>query len=207
MTYTPKVWADHPEGGTVIDAASLNRLENAMAAVHTVADAAATDIDLTAVNTQAVETATAVEALAARVAALEDARSSMVAVDEFQWVQTVQTNATLNAVEHVAGDGSAGTISGYSVLAAADAKAIFIHCLVHNNYASGTSTRRRFQLWAQGEDSWEVTGAKMIGGVDAQTGDRHSIDAIGTPGGLYYLTAYMGNSATVTVRMRILAVK
>lgn len=205
MTYVAKTWADHPSGGTVIDASSLNRLENAMSAVHDVADMAATAEDLIAVNTQAVETADALAALTARVAELEAYRSANVAFDGFYWQKTVQSQTSMGTPTHDSGDGVAATISGEGIIISPECKAAFIHAAFHNTYSAGTSSRRRWQIQCGGADTWTHASGIVVGAIDVQTGDRHSMTVSCVPGGLYTPYGYMGNSGTVTTKFRVVA--
>lgn len=207
MAYTAKKWADHPTGGTVIDAESLNRIENGLQVAHETADAAATASEVQSLAATTVEQQESLDLLGGRMDAVEAGAVSFV-YSEWEWgAQTVSSNATLTALAHVTGSSEAAYASGSNVAIDSNAKFAIVTANFYCSYSAGTSSRRRFQVLRAGEDSANYfVSSNVIAGIDSFSGDRHTATFLALPGGTYEVRSFQGNSCTVQCRFRIMVV-
>lgn len=177
MAYTAKKWADHPAGKTVIDAASLNRIENGLAAAATVADAAATSAEVKSLAATTVEQQEALDVLAGR---LDELPIVQATVHHVTWNTTALTANATNTLKSVTVDSPGGLItadtSGNVTLGSACLFALgAMH--VYTSWSGATAGRRRWQLISTNDAMANVAtiGGTVLASTEYYSGDRASI--------------------------------
>lgn len=208
MAYSPKTWADHPEGGTVIDAASLNNLEQGLATASATAEAAATPADLEAVDLK-VDTNTA--DIGALAASLSDTAATIPALSicHVTWASTALSATTTTTLTSISISGDALTASSGLITVPSDVKYLIGQINVYTSWSGGTGGRRRWQVITEDDAQATVStiGGNVLAAAEYYTGDRTSIPLFALGGTSFYLRPYVGTACNAGAWGRFLVVR
>lgn len=205
MAYTAKKWADHPTGGTVIDAASLNRIENGLAVAASVADAAATAKEVQSLAATTVEQQEALDVLAGRI---DEFPVLQATIHHVTWNTTALTASTTTTLKSVTVNSPGGMVSadtsGNVSLGSACLFALgAIH--VYTSLSGATTGRRRWQVISTNDTQANVAtiGGTVLGATEYYSGDRASIPLTMVPGTSFQLRPFVTTACNAGAWARI----